>query len=136
MYDTGNPKEPNKAAWFKLERRDSRWTTNRDERCYDAEHVLEWQMLSRFIEADSNLGKDSRCAYLHKFFEIGINKGEYKVKAAKNEGKLGANDRAEYDDVDYDFAKWKVKSQPFRAIDYVCKCASGLNFNVERRSVG
>jgi hypothetical protein len=118
-----------KSAWFKLESRKERWTLKNvgkpgvvtsPERCYDAEHVLEWQLLAAFIEEDKNQKDQSRCALLMKYFEKDLPKTTYKIKAAKDNGKLDQNNRFNYADTDYAFDKWNVGSiKTPRAIDYI-----------------
>jgi len=124
---------PDKGEWFRLGRLDERHTKVRKDRCYEAEHVLEWQTLMRFIDEDKSKGPNSLCAFLYKFYEDDIPKDKYKVKVAKKKGELGPNDRAEYEDLDYDLSQWKFerpekkgkKKQPamtiptLKAIDYI-----------------
>jgi hypothetical protein len=127
VYDTGDPTEPLKPEWFKLKRRDERWKKDivgrKNDRCYEVEHVLEWQLLAQFITADMDKGPDSRCAFLKKYFiEEKLEMKTYKVKVAKDNGKLGTNGHFDYEDGDYLFSKYVSKSQKEpRAIDWIRK---------------
>jgi hypothetical protein len=74
-------------------------------RCYDAEHVLEWQLLRDFIQEDFAKKDDSRCALLWKFFhKTKMPKIKHKVMVAKNNGKM-INGHFDYETTDYDFSK-------------------------------
>ena len=129
VYDTGDPTEPLKKEWFEMQLRNKRWnkdlvgrTPSGANRCYAAEHVLEWQLLKQFIEADKKRGDESRCAHLYQYFLEEIPKASYKVKVAKNNGKLEKNNHFEYEEKDYSFDKWTNKEQDVpRAIDWICK---------------
>jgi hypothetical protein len=136
VYDTGDPTEPLKSEWFELKSRNKRWTNDlvgrgpgpqTTTRCYAAEHVLEWQMLTSFIEEDRTKDDDSRCAFLITYFaKTKMPKTIHKVQAAKDKGKLEPNKHFTYDEVDYDFSKWvhgkgKDKRDP-TTLDWIGKC--------------
>jgi hypothetical protein len=94
---------------------------NTGKRCYDAEHVLEWQLLSMFIEEDTKTaGDNSRCVFLYKYF---VNEkmpmDKHKVQSAKDNGKL-TNGHFVYEETEVDFSKWNNKAQKEpRAIDWI-----------------
>ncbi|KAH8711916.1 hypothetical protein GQ44DRAFT_776460 [Phaeosphaeriaceae sp. PMI808] len=129
VYDTGDPTKPLKEEWFQLQQRKQRWTedlvgrtskgNNKPKRCYAAEHVLEWQLLKRFIEADKD-SMNSRCWLLFEFLSEPMPKGAFKVKVAKNDGKLDKDNHFEYEDKDHSLDKWKheVVKVP-RVIDWI-----------------
>ncbi|KAJ4304608.1 hypothetical protein N0V90_000134 [Kalmusia sp. IMI 367209] len=117
VYDIGGPSDPSKSEWYELKRHEKRWTVdlepNKGDRCYDSEHVLEWDLISIFLEADEDRSdeQDSRCVLLYKYF-----KGEnmpldnIKVKKAKDYKKvLGKGDRFDYEDADYEVRKFQSK---------------------------
>lgn len=130
VYDIGDPTEPLKDEWFELRNRNKRWTKDlpgrtRSKRCYAAEHVLEWQLLKTFIEADKENGPTSRCAFMEKFFldEIkGIPRTKHKVQVAKDDGRLGKDNKFEFEERLYDFDQWTSKTQKVpRPIDWISK---------------
>ncbi|KAF2824664.1 hypothetical protein CC86DRAFT_353149 [Ophiobolus disseminans] len=111
IYDTGDPTKPYDIKWFELQVLDERWAKDiagrKDPaRCYDAEHVLEWQLLKTFIEEDM-ASPNSRCVLMHKYFMQELDKKSYKVKVAKNDGAL-KNDKFELEDGTLDFSNWNV----------------------------
>jgi hypothetical protein len=117
VYDTGDPRKPLQKEWFELGKRDARWTKDLDgrneNRCYSAEHVLEWQLLVDFIEEekDTNL-LGSRCVHLYEWFLEYMPKGKsHKVKVAKDKGKLGTNNRFDFEDKDYSMDGWDFTKQ-------------------------
>lgn len=118
-----------------MKKREDKWTNDiagrkATERCYAAEHILEWQLLRDFIEADKSLGSSSRCAHLEKWFLEPMPKTNYKVKVAKNSGELQSNDHFDYEDMDHGFSRWENKDQPVpRYIEWICEC----NFIVCRK---
>jgi hypothetical protein len=111
-----------------MRRRDQRWTNDlvgrknkpSSNRCYDAEHVLEWQVLRAFIEQDIEKD-DSRCSFLYKHFLTNdMPLKNHKVQVAKNNGKLKADGHSDYEEKEYEFAKWQNKAMPKpRAIDWI-----------------
>jgi hypothetical protein len=111
-----------------LERLDTRWSSGGVgvKRCYHAEHVLEWQMLTSFLEEDK-ADPNSRCEYMHQYFTQPINLDNHKVKVAKKDGELDSKDRFVYEDKLFEFSKWKAsdtklgRDLSIRIIDYVCK---------------
>ncbi|KAF1851751.1 uncharacterized protein K460DRAFT_271464 [Cucurbitaria berberidis CBS 394.84] len=142
VYDTGDPTEPLKKEWFELQQRKKRWTKdlvgrkptkgNKPRRCYAAEHVLEWQLLQEFIEADSMKGQESRCMLLFKYFGEKMPKATYKVKVARNNGKLGTNNHFEYEDRDHTLDRWKEDEPKERRYELVLmnQDANGRKANV------
>ncbi|KAH7346961.1 hypothetical protein BKA66DRAFT_433113 [Pyrenochaeta sp. MPI-SDFR-AT-0127] len=113
VYDTGDPTEPLKKEWFELQGRKKRWTKDlvgrqpqgkNPNRCYAAEHVLEWQLLKAFINADKDKKDESRCALLLKYFNEPIPIADHNVKVGKDKGKLGTDNHFEYEDKEYAFA--------------------------------
>tara|TARA_R110002003_G_scaffold9_6_gene395 strand:+ start:1184 stop:1669 length:486 start_codon:yes stop_codon:yes gene_type:complete len=140
VYDIGDPTDPLKPEWFELKRRDKMWTKDlvgrtsgknkgtSQGRCYAAEHVLEWQMLQTFIEADEDKGANSRCAFLYTYFQDSLQmpSGGYKVQVAKDSGKL-TNDHFDYEEKDYAYQRWKVGTRKTpRAIDWIGTCSSDV----------
>jgi hypothetical protein len=130
VYDIGDPTKTLDSKWFELERRDKRWTKDlvgrkprpntNAQRCYAAEHVLEWQTLKIFIEADRDKGDDSRCVFLHKYFKQSMPLRNHKVQVAKGNGKLGKDGHFDYEEKDYAFGKWEnIKQNQPRAIDWI-----------------
>lgn len=147
VYDTGDPREPQDPAWFQMtchkerfkDDLDDRVNKPRPNRCYSAEHVLEWQLFADFIEADIEKEEDSRCVFLYKFFDdTPLPEQNYKIQAAVQAPKppatqkyapvLKQNGHFDYEQVEYDFAKWQspkgTKPDP-RAIDYIGKHVPG-----------
>jgi hypothetical protein len=126
VYDTGDPQKPLEKEWFELKRHDARWKKDLDgraeNRCYAAEHVLEWQLLRDFIEADKHI-QQSRCAHLEKWFLEDMPKGKsHKVKVAKDNGRLGTNNRFDFEDQDFTLDEWKNDALPIpRLIEWICK---------------
>jgi len=127
VYDTGDPRKPEKDEWFTMQTSDTRWPDDvvgkrpKVERCYDSEHVLEWHLMKDFLEEDKAKGADSRCAYMDQYFLKDLPKKAYKVKAAKDDGKL-TNGKFTFEDKQLDFTKWNVKGHPTpRIIDYISK---------------
>jgi hypothetical protein len=88
VYDTGDPRDPEAKDWFLLKVHDKKWkkdvSDEKGERCYDAEHVLEWQMLQDFIEEDKDKGDNSRCAHLLKYFTQSMPLDDIEVEVAKD----------------------------------------------------
>ncbi|KAH7075650.1 hypothetical protein BKA63DRAFT_603011 [Paraphoma chrysanthemicola] len=124
VYDTGDPAKPLEPEWFQLKSHEKRWKANpgkNGNRCYDTEHVLEWQMLGQFLQEDKEKGADSRCAFLYKYFvQKRMELKTYKVKAAKDKGKLTSKNRFDYEEVDYLFSKYDNKAQvDARVIDWI-----------------
>jgi len=126
VYDTGDPTEPLKSEWFNLKRRDKRWTKDivgrkKPTRCYEAEHVLEWQLLKSFIEADKIRSSKSRCAFMHKFFiNPDFPRSQHRVQVAKDNGKLGKDGKFQFEEKQYDFSDWKIMDQKDpRPIDWI-----------------
>lgn len=131
VYDTGDPTEPLKKEWFELQQRQTRWTSHltgrlsssgeKDpNRCYAAEHVLEWQLLKLFIDEDQKKGSESRCWSLLKHFNEELPKASYSVKVAKNNGKLGTDNHFEFESKDHSFDGWENKDQiKPRLIDWI-----------------
>jgi len=137
VYDTDDPTKPLEPGWFKLIRRNDRWPNDipgraNQERCYHVEHVLEWQLLKKFIEEDKG-ATDSRCVFMYKYFvdpSQAIRNKKFKVKAAKDYGKLNTKDQFDYEDKDHDFSKFRHDVQDkngktvqvdLRPIDYISK---------------
>jgi hypothetical protein len=125
-YDTGDPTKPLDAKWFQLESLTQGWTSDmattspNKKRCYQVEHVLEWQLLTKFIEEDKDKDDTSRCAHLYKYFLKDLPTFDYKIKVAKDDGKLDSNDHFEYEEKEYEFSKWDVKAQTKpRMIDWI-----------------
>lgn len=131
FYDTDDPSKPLEPGWFKLIRRGDPWPNDvpgkaNQNRCYNVEHILEWQLLIKFIEENKE-ATDSRCVFMHKYF-VGASQAmklKFKVKVAKDYGKLNTNNQFDYEDKEYDFTKWSVRLagqnvEP-RPIDYVGK---------------
>lgn len=115
VYDTGDPRKPLEKEWFELQQRDTRWKKDLDgrkkDRCYAAEHILEWQLLAEFIEADKK-SPASRCVHLYEWFMEAMPKGKsHKVKVAKYKGKLAPNGHFDFEDQDYNLDKWDLSKQ-------------------------
>ncbi|KAI8935007.1 hypothetical protein NX059_008673 [Plenodomus lindquistii] len=129
VYDIGDPTEPLKPDWFELKSRDKRWTkdlvgrntkSSTATRCYAAEHVLEWQLLQIFIEADIGKGDKSRCAFLLEHFQADFPKTKHKVQVAKNNGALAKSGHFDYEEKDFEFDKWRHNGQMNpRMIDWI-----------------
>ncbi|KAH7090484.1 hypothetical protein FB567DRAFT_546679 [Paraphoma chrysanthemicola] len=125
VYDTGDPTKPLEPEWFQLECREQRWTTvtpgKKGNRCYDTEHVLEWQLLAQFIQEDRHKGAGSRCAFIWKYFtQKKMDLKAYKVKIAKNKGKLDSDGHFEYEDGEFLFDKYENSEQKEpRAIEWI-----------------
>jgi hypothetical protein len=133
VYDTGNPTEPLKRDWFELKVHDKKWNADLvgrtgGDRCYAAEHVLEWQLLKQFIQDDMDQGAQSRCAFLYTYFiDNKMPRKTHKVQVAKQNAvnvppELDKNGHFDYEEASYDFSKWNtvygVKDP--RAIDWIC----------------
>ncbi|KAF2276881.1 uncharacterized protein EI97DRAFT_490465 [Westerdykella ornata] len=87
-------------------------------RCYDAEHVLEWNMLAEFLQEEGY--KDdakSRCHSILEFFEGKMEREDIKVKVAKVYNKaLAKGDHFDYEEKT--FVSSKIKDDP-RPIDWI-----------------
>ncbi|KAL1600455.1 hypothetical protein SLS60_006841 [Paraconiothyrium brasiliense] len=127
VYDIGGPSDPTKPEWYQLKRHDKRWTADidpeRKERCYDAEHVLEWSLLLEFLEEN-----DSRCVLLWKYFsEENMPKGDIPVRKAKDYKKaLKKGEHFDYMDAQFEVGKfksyWASDENPIKAprpIDWI-----------------
>ncbi|KAJ4360685.1 uncharacterized protein N0V89_001252 [Didymosphaeria variabile] len=108
VYDIGDPSDPTKPDWYQLKRHDKRWTEDidpeRGDRCYDAEHVLEWSLLLQFLGENN-----SRCALLWKYFsEENMPKNDITVRKAKDYKKtLKKGDHFDYTDAQFKMGKFK-----------------------------
>lgn len=133
VFDTGDPTQHLKREWFELRQHDTVWSqdipgrTGTSHRCYDAEHVLEWQLLKQFIEEDKEDGEKSRCELVHRYFgkEMEDPEVKHKVKRAKNNGRLGPNDHFDYEEVDFSLDPWNLElgegEKDRRYIDWISK---------------
>jgi hypothetical protein len=126
VYDIGDPSKPTDEKWFRLTRHEKKWDKDvvetRDKRSYDAEHVLEWNMLRTFIEADKALGAASRCAFVYQFYLQDTKAKDVDVQVAKNyEKELKTDsDRLEFETKKYKYSKVKFPgNRAPRPIDYV-----------------
>jgi hypothetical protein len=117
VYDIGDPRYPEDPAWFQLTKRDSKWTSNlvgvQGQRCYSAEHVLEWQLLNDFIKEDKDNpspGKESRCVAIMKYFLEPMTLKDTTVKVAINPNKAltDKDNKFEYIDTPYKWSKMKM----------------------------
>ncbi|KAF2749771.1 hypothetical protein M011DRAFT_511825 [Sporormia fimetaria CBS 119925] len=140
VYDFANPLDPLSPDWFKLKEQDQGWKKNlagmKKNRCYAAEHILEWNVLVTFIEDDLETKKDgSRCHFIKKFFggkESGTGaasmpKKDIYVKVAKDYNKALASDaQFDYEDKPYRFSSFEGDPRPIDWVTYQFPGTGGL----------
>ncbi|KAF2449700.1 hypothetical protein P171DRAFT_340712, partial [Karstenula rhodostoma CBS 690.94] len=117
IYDIGDPSDPTKAEWYQLKRYERRWSQDvdatRGERCYDAEHVLEWSLLLKFLQEDRDKkdGHDSLCTLMWKYYsKQNMPKESIPVRKAKDYQKV--LDKGEHFDYEWEYFKFsKFRSE-------------------------
>lgn len=139
MFDIADPTEPLDATWYELGLLENRWVSDVDDdnrkgdRQYAVEHILEAQLLKKFLEEDEAKGenedptKESRCAYYHKYFTTKVAKGtKVNLKVAKPEYQAKWKDFKSGSTVEYEMKEFEIMTE-VEAKDWIAQQYPGYN---------